>query len=314
MAAGLSLVPPSSLHGVRLPYLSPLQISGCDIIISIRADNDARRPLPPRLGGSTVKCLLALRERIDRTDIHPGKMEIRHAKQHSKDFCKFILTTPKAEVVSFFREVAEEIEDYCRISNYHVKVRNREGSFRIDVLYGEEKSGPELVLPGECISCFADAPLYPGKEPGLNAGECILEEFSEQPYAICRMDTKGRSGFDIVPVRHVERMSDLNDDEIYALWHVAVTFLTQTNLPFISMVMKQGNHRNLEHFHVRVWVENDLHKQYQLTWSEERQEVWRRLQKLALARPRKQQLCYFFKRDKRCWHGDMCSFLHVEEE
>lgn len=253
-------------------------------------------------------------ERVICKEIQPGRsLELTYAKKPAKRFCDFIESTPKTEIVAFFREVAEELEDSRQLEDFHLKIRDVNANFRIYVFYGEEKSGPEPSAPGGCISCFADAPLYPGKEPGMEARECVLEEFCDRPHMMCRLDAKGRSGFVVTPVRHVMAMSDLEDDELFALWSVAVNALRHANLPFVSMILNHGSYRNIAHLHLKVWVEKELFEVYQMTWSEERKERWRRLQELAMTRPRKQQVCMFFKRYNWCWHGDMCSYLHIQE-
>lgn len=286
-------------------------------LVLISAHYDLRRPLLPQDKPVRQPIILenpvAVGRKVISRDVVPAsKIELRYAKRPVKNFCSFIETTPEAEAVAFFREVLQVIRER-RIEDFHLKIRDGFRNFRVEVFYGKQKTGPELSASEECIYCSVDAPLYPGNEPGILARECILEEFCDQPHVLCRLDTKGRSGFDITPVRHVERMSDLNDEELYALWNVAVRFLRQAELPYISMMSKHGNHRSVQHCHVRVWVDSESHKQYQMKWSEDRKRLWRQLEQLAISRPKKQEQCFFFAKNKSCWHGDLCSFSHVTE-
>jgi hypothetical protein len=105
-------------------------------------------------------------------------------------------------------------------------------------------------------------------------------------------------------------MTDLNDDELFALWQTAVRVLRHSNVPFISMVLNQGTYRTLDHLLLKIWIENYLHDLYRSTWSLDRKETWARLQRHALNRPKKQRVCFFFRRNNSCRHGDFCSYLH----
>lgn len=271
-----------------------------------------RKPNLPR-AGLLSKPTTLISERVLCTDLLPSrKIELKYAKQPSKDFCEFIETTPKQEVIAFFRDVAGELEGFRQLRDFHMKIRDGEGDFRIEVFSGDDRLGPDASPYNDCIACCPDTNLFVGQEPGMAAHECILEEFSCRPYAICRLDAKGRSGFSIMPVRHVERMSELDDDELYAMWSVAVRMVRHIGIPFISLIMNHGIYRTFHHLNLKVWVDNELHKQYRATWSEDRKELWDRLQKYAVNRPKKQQVCYFYRRDKSCRHGDLCSFSHTD--
>ena len=78
---------------------------------------------------------------------------------------------------------------------------------------------------GTCISCNFNTPLFPRDEPLITAGECVLPEFADQPYVQCHLDAKARPGYIVTPKRHVERLSEMDDEEVYAMWAVAVRAL-----------------------------------------------------------------------------------------
>ncbi|MCO5591140.1 hypothetical protein L7F22_045121 [Adiantum nelumboides] len=214
-------------------------------------------------------------------------LDFECAKLPTKDFCNFVESEPKSMVVAFFREVATELESKLEILDFHMRVVNYEEGFKVEVYYGTEKLGPPVSTPSNCISCHPNAPLFPGQEPVVEAKDCVLEEFSNHPQAVCRLDAKGRCGFIITPIRHVDRMSELDDEELFGLWSLAVRVLREANLPFTTMILNHGTYRNLEHLHLKVWVDKNLYEQYCTQWSNERQELWRRLQDFASKRPRK---------------------------
>ncbi|MCO5555442.1 hypothetical protein L7F22_008987 [Adiantum nelumboides] len=225
---------------------------------------------------------------IDCCNVSKGrKLDFECAKLPTKDFCTFVESEPKSMVVAFFREVATELESKLEILDFHMRVVNCEEGFKVEVYYGTEKLGPPVSTPSNCISCHPNAPLFPGQEPVVEAKDCVLEEFSNQPHAVCRLDAKGRCGFIITPIRHVDRLSELDDEELFGLWSLAVKVLREANLPFTTMILNHGTYRNVEHLHLKVWVDKNLYEQYRTQWSNERQELWRRLQDFASKRPRK---------------------------
>lgn len=280
------------------------------VIFAVSSLQSVRRPTLPRAGLFSKPTTLISERGL--CTYEESKIEFRYAKQPSKYFCEFMQTTPKQEVIAFFRAVAMELEDFRGLRDFHLKVRDGEGDFRIEVFFGDNRPGPGVFQYEECIACCPDANLFVFQKPGMTARECILDEFSQLPHAVCKMDVKGRSGFAITPVRHVERMSELDDEELYVMWSAAAKLLIDIGIPFISLIMNHGIYRTSYHLNLKVWVENEAHRQYRETWGEERKEVWERLQKHAVNRPRKRQLCFFHRRDKSCRHGDMCSFTHTD--
>lgn len=229
------------------------------------------------------------------------------------DFCSFVERSGRATVVGFFRELARELEQERLLADFHIKVRDCSGAasgFKVEVFYGAQgKTGPVDVAPGECISCFADAALYPGKEPKVTAGDCIMAEVDGEGHVQCSIDAKARPGFVVTPVRHVERMSDLEDDELFALWSAAVKALRSEGLPaFRSMILNHGSYRNLPHLHLKVWVDPALHRPTRLAWTRHRQELWARLEMLAANNPTTK--CRFYHTQRGCRHGHRCNFLH----
>ena len=218
-------------------------------------------------------------------ELSQGKLlELQYAKQPSKDFCTFVESTPEPEIVAFFRGIVIEVEETREIRDFHMKIVDEEDKFRVKIFYGAEKSGPVMLPLEDCISCYPNALLFASEGCSLKAQDCILEEYCDQPNAVCRLDAKGRSGFVITPVRHVERMSDLNDKELFDLWSLSVRALRNAKLPFTSMILNHGTYRNHEHLHLKVWVDEVMYEEYCKKWSRSRQELWKQLQQLSIQR------------------------------
>ncbi|KAI5081058.1 hypothetical protein GOP47_0004241 [Adiantum capillus-veneris] len=230
-----------------------------------------------------------------------------------QSFYSFIEDSSRASVVAFFRELARELEQERSLLDFHLKVTDcphtRFSGFKVEVFFGDDnRTGPVEVAPGECISCFAHAVLYPGKVPSVTAGECIMDEVNGDGHVQCSIDAKARPGFIVTPLRHVERMSDLENDELYALWSAAVKALRSEGLPsFRCMILNHGFYRNLPHLHLKVWIDATLHHPARLAWPLKRQELWKRLERLASYSTRK---CKFYLTQQGCNRGVRCTFLH----
>ncbi|MCO5613449.1 hypothetical protein L7F22_067725 [Adiantum nelumboides] len=202
---------------------------------------------------SGVPCILV-------RETKPGKaLEVTLAGV-PQSFCSFIEDSSRASVVAFFRELARELEQERSLLDFHIKVtdspRTRPSGFKLEVFFGDQyRTGPVVVAPGECISCFAHAVLHPGKLPLITAGECVMDEVDGDGHVQCSIDAKARPGFIVTPLRHVERMSDLENDELYALWSAAVKALRSEDAM--------------------------LHLPVRLAWPLHRQELWKRLERLA---------------------------------
>ncbi|KAH7443942.1 hypothetical protein KP509_02G057200 [Ceratopteris richardii] len=246
------------------------------------------------------------------TETKPGKA-LEATLSVEQSFCSFIDGSSRACVVGFFRELARELEHERSLVDFHMKLVEYDGkkarSFKVQVFYGdEEREGPVDVPPGECISCFAHAVLYPGKKPKVTAGECVMDEIGGDGHVQCSIDAKARPGFIITPLRHVERMTDLDDGELFSLWNTAAKALRSENLPsFRCMILNHGQYRNLPHLHLKVWVDDGIHRAARNTWPLQRRELWRWLQELSSMDVRK---CKFFLSKQGCRRGSRCTFLH----
>ncbi|CAG8501779.1 4505_t:CDS:2 [Dentiscutata heterogama] len=77
------------------------------------------------------------------------------------------------------------------------------------------------------------------------------------------LDAKARSIFIVTPVRHVERLSECNDDELFSIFHLATQILDEETkvskvpwggMRFLRMTLNHGNLRNLKHLHLKISV------------------------------------------------------------
>ena len=107
---------------------------------------------------------------------------------------------------------------------------------------------------------------------------------------------KARAGFIVTPVRHVETMGHLEDEELYCLWRMGVRALRSEGPQPVSMVVNHGSYRNLPHLHLKIWVDDGAHRQARLKWSDDKKRVWARLERLTSSSlPKKRALCRGFE-------------------
>lgn len=255
---------------------------------------------------------------VESIDVKPGCHLQLHPTPEAEagNFFNFMEKSAQELIVQFFRQAIEEIERERKIRDYHLKLKPSQrraggGGFVLEVFYGENRAGPEKVEAEHCISCQDDAPLFPGAANSVLAGECVLPEFGDQPHVQCSLDAKARPGFIVTPRKHVERVADLDDAELYCLWSVSVRALQKEGLMFTSMILNHGTYRNLPHLHLKIWVDEKLWRHHAMAaWDDEKRGLWRRLERLTSGLPKKRALCSSFGRRGKCTYGDRCRFRH----
>eukprot|EP01018_Ginkgo_biloba_P028113 Gb_27993 [translate_table: standard] len=60
---------------------------------------------------------------------------------------------------------------------------------------------------------------------------------------------------------------------------------------FISMIVNHGSYKNLPHMHLKIWVDDGMHKRAKVRWTERRRQLWARLELLTNRLPKKRALC-----------------------
>ncbi|GLJ11838.1 hypothetical protein SUGI_0178270 [Cryptomeria japonica] len=254
-------------------------------------------------------------ELLDSSEMKPGKhLQMKPAAAillQNGGFFDFVKNASQEVVVRFFRQAIKQIEESRHINDYHFKLKpSKPSGFLIDVFYGESREGPEIVEPGSCISCNDSAPLFPSQADSVCAGECVLREFSDQPFVQCSLDAKARPGFIVTPVRHVQKLGDLDDQELFALWSVGVRALKSEGLNFTSMIVNHGSYRNLPHLHLKIWVDEREFGRAVVRWSAEKKKLLSILQRLASALPKKRAMCAVVQKGRKCRFGERCRFSH----
>jgi diadenosine tetraphosphate (Ap4A) HIT family hydrolase len=149
----------------------------------------------------------------------------------------------------FLREVLNHFETAEQIFDYHVKIRQnpqQKNRFTVTIHFGTANHRTNPPPIAVCISC----------EPSHELGVASL--LSEQQFHRAWLDGKSRPRLIITPIRHVQRWSDLTDEdgEMDALWRDAVELIDRecdpANEPYPDIVFNQGTCRNHEHLHLKI--------------------------------------------------------------
>jgi diadenosine tetraphosphate (Ap4A) HIT family hydrolase len=149
----------------------------------------------------------------------------------------------------YFRQLVTLLEDDNQILNYHLKLRHNSKRYnQLDVLiyFGDPNRTSNPIITPICISC----------EPTNELSLASL--LSAQQYTRAWLDGRARAKFILTPIRHIERLSDLTDEdgEMEAFWHDAVQLIDeevdQLENYYPTMVLNHGTYRNHAHLHLKI--------------------------------------------------------------
>eukprot|EP00271_Cylindrocystis_brebissonii_P003977 TRINITY_DN15285_c0_g1_i1.p1 TRINITY_DN15285_c0_g1~~TRINITY_DN15285_c0_g1_i1.p1 ORF type:complete len:309 (-),score=39.96 TRINITY_DN15285_c0_g1_i1:44-970(-) len=222
---------------------------------------------------------------------------------HMIPFLDLMSTTGKSDIVRFFREILHEVEGVRGIDDYHMKIPSLK-VFTVEIMYAHANKGPLAASPEACISCNMDAPIF----DGMSSGETLLEEYGVPDRTRCSMDAQARQMFVITPFQHIERLSDLSDDNLFDFWHSAAVLLEKEKLDFSTMIVNHGTYRHLPHLHLKIHVSPGSHAVAVRRWSEARRGAFAKLQKRF---PGRDEVCRFFSKKGYCRENARCRFKHV---
>ena len=141
----------------------------------------------------------------------------------------------------YFRKLLSIVEDDQNIVDFHMVLHLEERThLTVDFMYKshQNRSGP--VPTDICISCDTENPL---------SKFSLLED---NPKTRIWLDGQLREKFIVTPVKHIERLSDMNQEEMKAFWIDTQSFLDKQGCAWQSIVVNHGIYRNHAHLHMKI--------------------------------------------------------------
>jgi len=196
-----------------------------------------------------------------------------------------LLASGQERTVSFFRQLLTYLA-HRAIEDFHLSLSEDKNGFRVDVYYGQD-FGP-LRRRDTCISC----------DIGNDVSKCSL--LKQTKHHRLWIDAKCRPTFVTTPVDHVEHMSQLDDDALFAFWADSHALLVEeyervhskvvsASAPekvsqkarFLTMVVNHGTYRNLSHLHLKLRLAQQDFDYIRDAWPAERVRKFAQLVELA---------------------------------
>ena len=203
--------------------------------------------------------------------------------------------TCTSAAASKIRAVLGELEVRHSLEHFHLKIHN---SFdfeqrrplagcRLTVITGSgHDGGPHAA--SSCMSCDLSCSLAVGV--GVQLSDDITSAdslLSESAHTRVWIDAKGRPMLVFTPVRHVERLSELDDCELHDLLHCIHAALNTRGLHrFNCAIVNHGNFRNHAHLHVKLRFSPHVFASAVRKWTPEEQQNIERIRAFA-AKPRR---------------------------
>ncbi|RIA84541.1 hypothetical protein C1645_412132 [Glomus cerebriforme] len=175
-------------------------------------------------------------------------------------------------VVNFFKNLITNIEEK-KMVDFGFYLQENQG-FYVKIIQSDPTRHPPRKTVN-CISC--DTESETNKISKLPYPTTTREEVSI--HHNLWVDAKARSMFIITPKRHVERLSECNDQEIFSMFLLATQIIEQetrlsnanwNGIRFLRMTLNHGNARNVEHLHLKIKISNKDFNHFQNCWDEER--------------------------------------------
>lgn len=153
----------------------------------------------------------------------------------------------------YFKKIVTLLEEDNRIVDYHLKFQHNHGrSYRLDVCVyfnGSKRAENPEALP-ICVSCDPENEL---------SRASLLEEHQHHR---TWLDGRARKKLIVTPIRHVERLLDLTDEEMETYWANAVDLIqreTSVSLEsYPNLILNHGTYRTYCHLHLKINFREDV--------------------------------------------------------
>ncbi|UJR23599.1 hypothetical protein I4U23_026588 [Adineta vaga] len=160
------------------------------------------------------------------------------------------------QAAAFFRQLLKIVEQDYNLINFHLKIqhhRTKTNQFNVFVFYGDDQVEHEPEPVSICSSC----------DIGHELSRTTL--LSEQKHTYAWLDFRNRSKLILTPKRHVERLSELNDDndEMEAFWRDTVEVIDRecdqiSELNYPLLAINHGTFRKHAHMHLKIDLTKEI--------------------------------------------------------
>lgn len=175
---------------------------------------------------------------------------------------KFVCSTNLRNLVAndlaanFFRQLVNLVENDYHLENFHLKIhhnRKKQGQMEVSIFCGDDHTKQEAESVLVCISC----------DPTHELSRTTL--VSEQMHTLAWLDCRNRSKLILTPKRHVERLSELKDDngEMKAFWQDTIELIDREcghidELNYPVLAINHGSFRKHGHLHLKIDISKDI--------------------------------------------------------
>ncbi|KAF0448078.1 diadenosine tetraphosphate hydrolase HIT family-like protein [Gigaspora margarita] len=173
--------------------------------------------------------------------------------------------------VGFFRKILTEIEmekgwKHFKFFIVQKRINDGSGGFSVEISHAKKRRAPPKKT-FNCLSC--DFESETNKVSRIDFPSTTSDDTKK--LLSLWLDAKARPMFIITPVRHVERLSECSDEELFSIFHLATQVLDEEtkvskapwgDMRFIKMTLNHGNSRNLEHLHLKISVKRQDFKHF----------------------------------------------------
>eukprot|EP01125_Pyxidicula_operculata_P022381 TRINITY_DN910_c1_g2_i1.p1 TRINITY_DN910_c1_g2~~TRINITY_DN910_c1_g2_i1.p1 ORF type:complete len:239 (+),score=38.47 TRINITY_DN910_c1_g2_i1:255-971(+) len=153
----------------------------------------------------------------------------------------------------------------------------------------------ETHITDKCMSCDMTVELSHGvfreETDPLTAGVANIT-FGDSKLVRCWFDAKARPMYIVTPVRHVEAMNQLSDDELGSLWKTGVELVINEGFQeknIHNLIINHGIYRNHAHLHLKITIDDlTFITAKNNKWTPEKQKRFQRL--VQFNKPRRSKL------------------------
>jgi hypothetical protein len=213
-----------------------------------------------------------------------------------------------SEFVEFWRQFLRAVEVECKLEHYHSRVLDRGAGGRslgwqVEVRYDADQE--QLSRQGgtlergkssNCMSCNLDVPLAVGlrrrsveqfeadRDSAIFQVTSRVSLFDDDSSSQCRawIDGKLRNMFVVTPRRHIERLAEANDGELFDFFALAAQLLRRQldlerapkRTPYIALIFNHGAAQNHAHLHLKVLINAEYFADAKSRWGDAHKQAW----------------------------------------